>query len=182
MQTTYYIKDANGALLSTDRKTAFTALQGKAAYEYLNSEEGRGKHFFRYKDDHGNTIAIEVDEELFRRYNREQKAQAYRERCNQESGKTVISLDSQIEDLMFVECIADESVNIEIEYEEQETLEAMRHSVSLLSLAEQDMIAQLYLRDEPLTEREYAGLQGLSQTTVNYRKRRALDKLHGMIA
>lgn len=182
MSATYYIKDASGTLLSTDRKTAFTALQGKAAYAYLNSEEGQGKHFFIFKDDHGDTVAIEADEEICAEWNREQKASAYHEQRNQQSGKTTVSIDFEQDGLTLAECVGDETINLEEAYETKERVEAVRKAVPRLPTEEQDMLAQLYLNDEPISEREYARQQGLSQTTVNYRKRRVLDKLHGMIA
>lgn len=182
MKTTYYIKNANGTLLSTDGKTAFIALQGEAAYEYLNSEEGRGKYFFRYMDDCGDVIAVEADEELYRRYNREQKAVAYHEKCNRESGKTTVSIDDVHDDMKLSDCIEDETINLESTYEEHETREALRRELANLPSEECEMITQLYLLESPLSEREYARCHGLSQTTVNYRKRRTLEKLKALIA
>ena len=58
-------------------------------------------------------------------------------------------------------------------------LEIERLSVVLASLDEEEMemIKQLYLQENPITEKEYAVQIGESQQTVHYRKKTLLEKI-----
>ena len=53
MSTKFYIKNDNGNILSMDGKTRYTLLEGKAAYDFLKTEDGKRRCFHIETDENG---------------------------------------------------------------------------------------------------------------------------------
>ena len=96
----------------------YRELRGQALYDYLQSEEGRRKHFDRMVDDEGNEIGVELhNEEIRRQYDKDRQHRRYLERMIEEDLKQlshdgnksipafavmihIVELDLQIADLL----------------------------------------------------------------------------------
>ena len=94
-------------------------------------------------------------------------------------GFTVFSYNTQAasEDDMSGELIADESCDVEQEVLRKLEYEELYKALSLLSDDDKNLLVCLFLHQKPMTEREYAKEYGAKQTSVNYRKARALERL-----
>ena len=171
MSTKFYIKDENGIFLSIDGKTKYTCLEGQALYDFLKTEDGRGRCFHVDIDEDGNKIGIEASPDFLKAVER-QKA---------ESGVEIISANIIVRDseteVELIETVADITVNVELEALKAIDLQNLRKALGQLSKAEYDLIYHLYLADEPLTERQYGAVRGIPQKTVNCRKKVILGKL-----
>ena len=68
MSTKFYIKDENGNILSMDGKTRYTLLEGKAAYDFLKTEDGKRRCFHVEIDENGDKLGIEANPEIEKQY------------------------------------------------------------------------------------------------------------------
>lgn len=185
MSTKFYIKDENGIFLSIDGKTKYTCLEGQALYDFLKTEDGRGRRFHVDIDEDGNKIGIEASPEFLKAEESNKNHAAYLERQKAESGVEVISANIIVRDseteVELIETVADITVNVELEALKAIDLQNLRKALGQLSKAEYDLIYHLYLADEPLTERQYGAVRGIPQKTVNCRKKVILGKLKNFI-
>ncbi len=181
MSTKFYIKDENGIFLSIDGKTKYTCLESQALYDFLKTEDGRGRCFHVDIDEDGNKIGIEASPEFLKAEESDKNHAAYLERQKAESGVEIISANIIVRDseteVELIETVADITVNVELEALKAIDLQNLRKALGQLSKAEYDLIYHLYLADEPLTERQYGAVRGIPQKTVNCRKKVILGKL-----
>ena len=78
MKKIFYILEPKGEFYSADRTKRYKALSGQALYEYLRSEEGRGKCFDVWKeDDREVMVGVEVPPERAKHYATEQRRRRY---------------------------------------------------------------------------------------------------------
>lgn len=75
------------------------------------------------------------------------------------------------------DCIPDPDEDVVRDVIKQMEKQRLHTVLSILKEAEMEMIFQLYLREKPITEKEYAVLIGESQQTVHYRKKALLEKI-----
>lgn len=119
MSTKFYIKDENGIFLSIDGKTKYTCLEGQALYDFLKTEDGRGRCFHVDIDEDGNKIGIEASPEFLKAEESDKNHAAYLERQKAESGVEIISANIIVRDseteVELIETVADITVNVELE-------------------------------------------------------------------
>lgn len=177
----YYIKDEKGTVLSSDGQTSFKVIEGKELYSYLYSETGKDKYFYRFKDDNGDVIGIECTEEAYRAHENERRHIAYLTKQKEISGFSKISANLIVQEseteIELIETIEDENTDIAEIYDRRELIEKIIKALDALTEEEHDLITELYLSTNPITEREYAEKIGITQPTVNYRKARILEKI-----
>lgn len=185
MSRKYYIKDKNGAVLSSDGQTRFKVIEGAELYSYLQSEERKGKYFYFFKDEDGDVVGFECTQEQFRELENERQRNIYRiENCKKKSFE-IISGNQMINDteteVELFETIADETADIEEIYDRQEMIEKIIEVLDSLSEEERHLIDALYLSKETQSERQYSKETGIPQKTINYRKKKILEKIKSFL-
>jgi hypothetical protein len=186
---TYYIESPNGKYLSEDGKRKFDRYTGTSAYEYLNSEEAEGKRFFKfYPDDNpDNEINIEVPMNLIKKHRQEERRRQYKNDIMEESEFVVISLfamdsSSTTDDAISgEELIAEETSDIVEDIFRKFELERLRRALAQLSDDEYQLIYDLFLQENPPSERFYSRAKGIPQKTVNCRKLAIFKKIKNIL-
>jgi len=178
MSVTFYVRDPNGTIFSEDRKTRYREIAGSDIGAFLETPEGKSRIFYLFASKKG-THAIEAPPELRKKYNCEDQRLRDRNKRNVETGVVVFSLSTLLEDgeNTLLDTIPDKSVDVAGDVEKKILHAYLRHVVSGLPRAERELIESLYLKDEPMTEREYSDFSGIPQKTINDRKRRILKRL-----
>ena len=148
----YYIEDKNGTYLSPDKKRRFIKLTGKSAYDFLRSEAGRGKQFYKTstKEENGEKIFVEVSAEKIKSIRSEQRRRQYVSERDRQSEKSIVSIYG---------------------------IETVHYAIQSLSKEEFELVQMLYLSSNPMTERQIADVIGISQQAVNKRKLSVIKKL-----
>lgn len=186
---TYYIESPTGKYVSEDGKRRFDRYTGKSAYEYLHSEEAAGKRFFKfYPDDNpDNEINIEVPMNLIKKHRQEERHRQYKNDIMEESEFVVISLfamesSSTIDDAISgEELIAEETSDIVEDIFRKFELERLRRALAQLSDDEYQLIYDLFLQENPPSERFYSRAKGIPQKTVNCRKLAIFKKIKNIL-
>lgn len=181
MSTKFYIKNDNGNILSMDGKTRYTLLEGKAAYDFLKTEDGKRRCFHIEIEENGDKIGIETTQEFIKKYESDENHSAYLERQKAESGYEFISANIIVKDnetdVELIETIADVTVNVELQALQSMDLQNLRKALSKLSKTEYDLIYKLYLSPNTMTERQISAQTGIPQQTINCRRQAVLRKL-----
>lgn len=73
--------------------------------------------------------------------------------------------------------IEDQTTNVEETAVEHMEMQELRQHIAKLDEGEQCVLYELYLSDNPISERELSRRMGVSQKTLNYRKKKILEKL-----
>lgn len=73
--------------------------------------------------------------------------------------------------------IEDQTTNVEETAVEHMEMQELRQFIAKLDEREQCVLYELYLSDNPISERELSRRMGVSQKTLNYRKKKILEKL-----
>ena len=186
---TYYIESPTGKYVSEDGNRRFDRYTGKSAYEYLNSEEAAGKRFFKfYPDDNpDNEINVEVPMNLIKKHRQEERHRQYKNDIMEESEFVVISLfamesSSTIDDAISgEELIAEETSDIVEDIFRKFELESLRRALAQLSDDEYQLIYDLFLQENPPSERFYSRAKGIPQKTVNCRKLAIFKKIKNIL-
>mgnify|MGYP006927015019 CR=1 FL=1 len=181
----YYYEDQNGKYSSHTDARRFSRVSGKEAYAYLKSAEGKTRRFMKSNDyeDGGEDVFIEIPAEFIRDYRQGERRKQYVNDIREDAGFTEISLyamqgDGNPDDLLSgEELIADESVDVVAEVMHKMELETLRKALLSLSESEYQLIYDLFLCENPSTEREYAMFHKIPQKTLNYRKLAIFEKL-----
>lgn len=189
MSTKFYIKDDNGSILSIDGKTRYTLLEGKVAYDFLKTEDGKSRRFHVEIDDNGDKIGIEASHEKqdrVKEYEAEQRHARYLRDIEVECKITLVSANMLVsvageDDIEMLETIADQEADTESDALKELSLQALRSALGKLSPAEYDLIFHLFLSDTPLTERQYAAKTNKPYMTIHNRKVTILKKLEKLI-
>ena len=185
MSTKLYVRDVNGNILSHDNKLRFKVLTGTQIYQYFESEESKNKFFYKTKDIEGNPVIIECTEEEYLHSEKERKHFSYLRRCEEESGLEKVTFNFFIrlgdETEEFLETIEDETSNTEEIFDKQEMYRNLNEAIKSLSEEEYDLICALFLLKRPMTERQYSEKTGIPQPTVNYKKKKILEKIKNFL-
>ena len=182
MSKTFFIEDPNGTILSTDGQRRFSKLDGKAGYEFVHTAEGKGRRFLELVDpeDEDNILKIEVPSYGMKGFRQDERHEQYVADTARKYDYSILSLNSsenEDSEETLDAFIADENVDVERDALHQCDLETLRKALRTLSEEELALITALYLRDEPMTEREYAKEKNLAPMTIHDRKIRILAKL-----
>lgn len=127
---------------------------------------------------------FECDYERYKKYRAEKEQKVRKKRANKEDdvmygSVRLLSLDVEFTDesvnaYSLHDLIADEDSLFENELIESLMFQQV---VNALSEDEIELIYAIYLSDKPMTIRDYAEITGVHFTTVNYRKKKILEKL-----
>ena len=183
MNRKYYVKDENGTVLSTDGKTKFRLVFGEELNHIIQEEK---RFFYLFKNSFSDVIGVECTEEQYRKYEVDRKHRAYLKKQKdlnkilEVSGNEIVQIPSE-EDVEMIETISDENVDCEKEIERKQMIEALHKILESLKPEEYELIYNLYISENPMTEREIAEKLGLTQPTVNYRKKQILEKIKKLL-
>lgn len=189
MSTKFYIKDDNGNILSMDGKTRYTLLEGKAAYDFLKTEDGKRRCFHVEIDENGDKLGIEAspeNESKVKEYEAEQRHARYLRDIEVECKITVVSANMLVsvageDDIEMIDTFADQDADTEGNAMKRIAIEALRSALGKLTPAEYDLIYHLYLKETPVTERQYAAKLNKPYMTIHNRKVAILKKLEKLI-
>ena len=181
----YYYEDQNGKYSSHTDARRFSRVSGKEAYAYLKSAEGKTRRFMKSNDyeDGGDDVFVEIPAEYIRDYRQGERREQYVNDIREDAGFTEISLyamqgDGNPNDLLSgEELIADESVDVVAEVMHKMELETLRKALLSLSEDEYQLIYDLFLKDNPLTERDLSKKYKVSQPIIHKRKMQIFEKL-----
>ena len=181
----YYYEDQNGKYSSHTDARRFSRVSGKEAYAYLKSAEGKTRRFMKSNDyeDGGDDVFVEIPAEYIRDYRQGERREQYVNDIREDAGFTEISLyamqgDGNPNDLLSgEELIADESVDVVAEVMHKMELETLRKALRSLSESEYQLIYDLFLKDNPLTERDLSKIYKVSQPIIHKRKMQIFEKL-----
>ena len=177
----YYIEDQNGKYASADGSRRFTRLEGKAAYDFLKSPQGKNRRFMKLVNTEGeeDEINIEVHAEDMKAYRTYERREQYISDNVRENPYTIISLSYAEcgDDEYPEESLADEDVNVEEEVLHQIEIEILRRALDSLTEEDYALVCALYLQDKPMTLRAYAKTLGVPFTTIDSRRKAILSKL-----
>lgn len=181
----YYYEDQNGKYSSHTDARRFSRVSGKEAYAYLKSAEGKTRRFMKSNDyeDGGEDVFVEIPAEFIRDYRQGERREQYVNDIREDAGFTEISLyamqgDGNPNDLLSgEELIADESVDVVAEVMHKMELETLRKALLSLSEDEYQLIYDLFLKDNPLTERDLSKKYKVSQPIIHKRKMQIFEKL-----
>lgn len=180
----YYIESENGNILSANGERRFIRLAGKAAYDFLESEEGKGRRFMRTSsfEDGKDDEWVEVPLSCMQEHRKDERHEQYVSDCIEESGYTVISFyaaesDENSDVASGEELLGDPDCNVEEQALHSIDIEMLRVALKSLTAEEKWLIDRLYLSKSPITENQLSHELGVSQSTLNYQKRQVLNKL-----
>lgn len=177
----YYVEDKNGRYASADGSRRFTKLEGKAAYEFLMSPQGKERRFMKLTntENDDDEINVEVSSEEMKAFRTYERRQQYVADNEKEKSYIVISLN-------YIDCeskeqnmksLIDVDSDVEATVFRQINLEILRSALDALDEDEHALIYALYLQEHPMTESEYAMHIRISQQAVHKRKSAILQKL-----
>ena len=150
--------------------------------EFIKTPVAKGRYFadvgaHEYSD---TWYVVECDKETALKWRRELNRHYYLKRMERESGLKTVSMSSLIineEEYNGEEILADSDADVVAEVMQKMAFETLEKALDSLTAEEYDILYNLYLTDEPLTEREYGMLKGIPQKTLNDRKIRILKKV-----
>lgn len=196
---TFYFEDENGTYFSPKKTRRFKKLTGKEAYDYLKEEAKKGiRHRFKkFKielpigdEDVHNTenypepiievAFVEVPQSYDESYRIDDHRKQYVIKCKNESGFETISYYAPIsdhEDITVEETISDSSECLDNRAVHNLELETLRLAVRALSSEEFDIIHELYLSEQPISETQLSLKLGIPRTTLQSRKYQIFKKL-----
>lgn len=152
-------------------------MSGKEFYSFVNSIAEDKRYFIRLTDDLNYDqpeIIAEVTPEMYKTWKRDYDSHRYMKKLNQEY--EMLPLE---EELFFTE--SNNNSNRQILPEEwvlrKEDYQKLKEALQSLDDEERKLINLLYLRDEPITQREAAEYFGISLSALHKRKEKILKKL-----
>lgn len=147
-------------------------MTGREFYQFVNSPEGRGRHFIDMGD-----VVLESTEMEAKLYRAERDRSDYlREQAEKWSTLSMYAFEDEYE-CSGEEIVADTVQDVEDEVILRTEVKALRSALSLLDAESCRLICALYLDDELKTERELAAEYGVSQVAVHKRKKKILNTL-----
>ena len=182
MSTKFYIKNDNGNILSMDGKTRYTLLEGKAAYDFLKTEDGKRRCFHVEIDENGDKLGIEANPEIEKQYEADERHARYLRQIEVECNITVVSANMLVsvageDDIEMVETFADPETDVESSAMHNADIKVLRRALNMLTPQEYDLIYHLYLAENTMTERQYAARKKMAPMTIHNRKTAILKKL-----
>lgn len=185
---TFYIRDPQGNYASCDGKVIYRPIKGKQIHEYFKKDANRAKFFVNTSEEgDSDEIWYEVDPTEVSIALRAKRREQYVRDQKRLSGIEEISLDDVCcftsfgEPIYLIEIVDSYIPSPEEEFMRHCEIEDLYKAVGALKSEDQRLIWELYLRECPLTEQEYANKYGLLRITVNKRKLAALNRLKRML-
>ena len=155
---------------------------------FIQTEEGqkRRKNFGQMNavDENDYIIIMECDADTANEMRKEVNREAYIHRTRKESGFSFFSLEEKKneEDRGIEETeLADPEENVEQKALKNIDIEKLWEGLGKLSEEQMDLINNLYLVDEPLSEYQYGEKTGIARTTLRSRKDTILSQLKDSI-
>lgn len=185
MSTKFYVKDKNGTIQASNGEGMFRLVQGKALNAFMKSNKFKEKYFYSFRDQHGDIIKIECSKEQYEQYEKERKHQHYLKKQVELNEAFEISFDIIVtqgdEEIEMIETISDENVDCEKEIERKQMIEALHKVLESLKPEEYELIYNLYLAEEPISESQYSKNKGIPRKTINNRKLVILKKMKSFL-
>ena len=177
-----YIEDKKGEFFSADKKRRFTRLVGKDAYDYLTSEAGKSKAFFRTTtyEDSGDVVLVEAEKNQNKSVRSFLNHEYYLKKQQEKSGYETISiceLDRGDGELNGEDLLADTNEATDESVLKSISVENLYKAIDLLSAEEKELIYSMYLSSDPLSERKMCERLGIDKTNLHDRKKKILQKL-----
>ena len=177
----YYFENENGSFLSENGKRRFIRLSGNAAYEYMIKNRSKDLYFIQTvtNETDGEKVFVEVPKNAVSEVRRELNRKSYLLRAKRRQRKNNYFYHPiQIGDgTAVVDEHSDDGHSVEDAVLHEIDLEILRRALKYLSEEELRIIRELYLSDKPIAERELSRRMNIPVTTLNYRKKQALNKL-----
>ncbi|MFR8011637.1 MAG: hypothetical protein ACLU8W_07765 [Clostridia bacterium] len=123
---------------------------------------------------------IETSKEKYDRWEKDSRKEEYQKYIKKTFHRDVMSYDFFGNDESGIpggETIEDQTTNVEETAVEHMEMQELRQLIAKLDEGEQCVLYELYLSDNPISERELSRRMGVSQKTLNYRKKKILEKL-----
>lgn len=123
---------------------------------------------------------IETSKEKYDKWEKDSRKEEYQSHIKKHFHKEVVSCDSfdDVENGIYGESmIIDESQKVEDAAIGNIEKQKLRHLISCLDGEEQEILYALYITKSPLSERELSLKLHIPQKTLNYRKKKILEKL-----
>ncbi len=180
MSKKFYIKDENGLHFSEDRKTRYTLLEGQALHNFLKTEQGKLCCFYIQTDDNGDQVGIETTRANMLKNQAEYVKKKRQIEYENTNNIEVISANTPLPELdgyELIDTFADDSESVEEILMHNEMLKTLHSALRKLTVEEYEMLYHLYLKDEPMTFREYSKFSGIPLATVHNRRTAILKKL-----
>lgn len=178
----YYLEDEKGNYLSSNGKRRFVRLVGSEVLSYI--EENRSQNVYFYttttEEDLGDSVFVEIPKDKVSMYRSQIYHDQYLAKMKKKRNYKSVSIYHPIDNndgTAVIDKYGDNGHTVEDAVIKEIDMEILRRSLKYLTDEELRMIRALYLSDDPLSERELCRKLGIPQKTLNYRKRRALDKL-----
>lgn len=185
MSRKYYVKDEKGTIFSSDGQTKYKVITGNELYIFLKSKERQGKYFYCFRDNNDDIIGLECTEAEYKAYESERRHTAYLRKQEEIYGFSKISVNLPVKEtekeVEIIETIEDTTTKTDELFFKKELYEKLRKAMDSLNEEEFDLIVALFCLEEPMTEREYAKKIGVTQATVNYRKKQILEKMKSFL-
>ena len=180
MKTTYLVKKNPDQPTGNDNWIIMDRKRFKA---FRESEEGkkRSNNFIKLCTEYDEEcIVMECDLENLKKWKAELNHTAYVQKINQESGFTVISyhqFDSEDEDVNGEESLKGGTDSVEDMVIEKMETKRLVELVAQLNKEDQELIYCFYLTETPMKETVYAKKRGIPTSTLNDKKKRAIERL-----
>lgn len=180
MKTVYLVKKD----VSIDKEDNWIIMDFQQFWSFLISSKGeKRKRFFRKIencDRKDQRIVIEVDAETARQMDleRDRVKQIRKRRAN--SGYVLVSynaIQDEEYELNGEEAIIDEESDVEADALKVMEIEQLHLALLNLEEDERQFIQQMFLSENDYSEREFAEILGVSQSTVHWRKIVIFDKI-----
>lgn len=180
MKKIFYILEPKGEFYSSDRTKRYKALSGQALYEYLRSEEGRGKYFDVWKDDDREVmVGVEVPPERAKHYATEQRRRRYVKAVMKELDISITSLDIitdlETESFNGEQILPLSSVNLEEDLMDKLECEELHKAIRKLTKEEQELVYFHYFKNQ--SETDIAKVYGVSQQAISKKMRKIREKI-----
>ena len=181
MKTTYLVKK-NPNLPGAEDNWIVMSAEEFALFKLTPEGRERSKYLYqldRYSEDDA-VIHAEVDRATFDRWRSEENHSDYIIRMNKKIGYQEFSYDAitlESEDLYAEDIMQDESCDVEMEVLNKIEKLELHAAIKKLAPADQELIYIFYLAEKPMTIREYEAISGIPNQTINFRKKRAFERL-----
>ena len=178
----YYIEDENGQYFSTDRQRRFIRLTGQAGLNFLRTEKGKGRRFYRTstKEDNGDAVFIEIPKPKEKEVRKSERHEQYVSDCEEEYGKPVISMhepSKSNEKLTVEETEMTDGESVEDRAIHNMDIETLHIAFKSLTNEEFAIVNMLFFSKNKVTEAQIAELFGVSTSAISQRKKSIIKKL-----
>ena len=159
-------------------------MTGKEFLEFKRNPENKHRKFIEFVDEYNEapTIVIEATQERYDEWHKEEERKRRRKQQEKKRAYKLVSMDEEIPsiesgEITLHDVLPDENVIVEDDAIKNCMISRLREAVKELSKDESELIANLYLVENPLTEKAYAEYLGVSQQEINKKKLIVLEKL-----